>query len=699
VKLWTILRDRAWFWGMIGVAAGVALWLLDPGGIVGRARETTFELLGTSFPRAGSDRVVVVDIDRESLARLGEWPWRRGLIADLVTAAAAGKPRAIAIDILLSGPDRKGPAALARELTAALGKDATAPLPADLPDDDKLLADAITKAGNVVLGMVLDDAGRDPAPFPVPVAAQGAVGDVRPWRAEGVLAPFEPLTNGAAGTAVLSFRDGPLGRVASAPILAIGAGDAFPGLAMEAARIGDGASLFTIKEAPPRVAAGAVEVPIDATAGMRMHLSAPQAWAARSIPAWRLLSGDRSGLPDLAGRYVLIGSSAPEAGAQLPIGDRGLAPTVQIQADALDQMLSGDFPKRPEAARWIEPALMAALGLAAVALAATLSPLAAATAAFVMILAWFAIVAGAFVREGWLLDPIGPAVAIFLGANITDLAGFIRTRATKAAIQGRFERYLAPEIVARLVREPDMLRLEGELREVTALMTDVEGFSAMTESADPQKLVHVLDAYFDGVTELVVGHGGMVDKIVGDAVLAFFNIPAPVAEHPKVAVRCAQAIEAFASKFRRGPEAAALGFGRTRCGIETGMAIVGDVGGRRRLDYTAYGVVVNKAARFQGTNKELGSSICVGEVATQRVGGAIAMRSLGKVAVRGMQERCQLFEPWDSEVPDDLRLLYDEAMEVMDRDPAAARALLEEYAAKGAPDRVVRTWLTQRLPA
>ena len=123
------------------------------------------------------------------------------------------------------------------------------------------------------------------------------------------------------------------------------------------------------------------------------------------------------------------------------------------------------------------------------------------------------------------------------------------------------------------------------------------------------------------------------------------------------------------------------------------------LGGRRRLDYTAYGVVVNKAARFQGTNKELGSSICVGEVATQRVGGAIAMRSLGKVAVRGMQERCQLFEPWDAEVPDDLRLLYDEAMEVMDSDPAAARARLEEYAAKGAPDRVVRTWLTQRLPA
>src|SRR3712207_374557 len=117
----------------------------------------------------------------------------------------------------------------------------------------------------------------------------------------------------------------------------------------------------------------------------------------------------------------------------------------------------------------------------------------------------------------------------------------------------------------------------------------------MTESSDPRSLVEVLDLYFDGVTEIVVQHRGMVDKIVGDAVLAFFNIPTPLANHADAAVDCAEAIVAWTESFRHDVGRSSMGFGRTRCGVESGMAIVGDVGGRRRLDYTAYGVVVNRA--------------------------------------------------------------------------------------------------------
>lgn len=698
MSAWGFVRDREWVWGALAVAVLVGGWLLDPLGLAERGREAAFETLGSLLPRAGTGQVVVVDIDRESLARIGAWPWRRSVLARLVDAIAARKPRVIAVDILLSGPDRKGPAALARELSAALGEGAAVQLPSGMPDDDAALADAVTRAGNVVLGIVLDDSGRDPAPFPVPLNAQGEVGAIDPWRTVGLLAPFEPLTVGAAGIGVLSFRDGPLGRVSTAPVLALAGSDPFPGLALEAARVGAGASLLTLKGDPPRVAAGPSEVRIDAAAAMSLHGAAPGYWAAQSIPAWRLLAETPADIPDLDGRYVLIGSSAPEAGALLPVGNRALAPTVQIQADALEQMLSGDFLVRPPAMRGIEAAIMAALGLLAVALATVLSPLSAAAAASALFIGWLAIVAAAFLREGLLVDPIGPCLAVFLGANVTELAGFIRTRALKTAIQDRFERYLAPEVVARLVKEPTILRLEGELREVTALMTDVEGFSAMTESADPQTLVHVLDAYFDGVTELVVEHGGMVDKIVGDAVLAFFNIPAALPDHPLAALRCAQAIVAFTEEFRRTPAAAALGFGRTRCGIETGDAIVGDVGGRRRLDYTAYGVVVNKAARFQSANKGLGSAICVGATAAGRIGEAVALRSLGRVEVRGMQERCELFEPWAAEVPAELRTLYDEAVALAETDPGAARAKLEAYARRRPADPVVGAWLGERLP-
>jgi adenylate cyclase len=203
----------------------------------------------------------------------------------------------------------------------------------------------------------------------------------------------------------------------------------------------------------------------------------------------------------------------------------------------------------------------------------------------------------------------------------------------------------------------------------------------------------VLDEYFDMITELVVTHGGMVDKIVGDAVLAFFNIPEPLPRHAEAAVRCAEAIIAATEAFRQGSEAAAIGFGRTRCGIESGVAIVGDVGGRRRLDYTAYGAVVNKAARFEEANKILGSSICIGPAAAGMLGGEIPLRSLGEIAVRGMQGRCRLYEPWPGDVAENARAIYAEAVVLEQTDPAGARRRFADFAALRPNDLVVRAWL------
>jgi adenylate cyclase len=165
----------------------------------------------------------------------------------------------------------------------------------------------------------------------------------------------------------------------------------------------------------------------------------------------------------------------------------------------------------------------------------------------------------------------------------------------------------------------------------------------------------------------------MVDKIVGDAVLAFFNIPAPLEGHAKAAVRCAQAIVAATEAFRGGSEAAAIGFGRTRCGIEAGVAIVGDGGGRRRLDYTAYGAVVNKAARFEEANKMLQSSVCIGPAAAGMLGGELPLRSLGEIPVRGMQGRSRLYEPWPEDVPEEQRAIYAEAV-ALEQTDAEGRA-------------------------
>src|SRR5262249_20785883 len=155
----------------------------------------------------------------------------------------------------------------------------------------------------------------------------------------------------------------------------------------------------------------------------------------------------------------------------------------------------------------------------------------------------------------------------------------------------------------------------GERREVTALFTDIDDFTAMTHRAGPEELVAVLDQYFEGVAGIVVKHGGMIDKNVRGAVNALVHWPDHLWGHSRRAVDCAIAICAWTEAFRCRAAPAAMKFGRTRIGIETGQAIVGDVGIRSKLDYTAHGDAVNMAARLEVANKELGSTICIGPAA------------------------------------------------------------------------------------
>jgi adenylate cyclase len=251
--------------------------------------------------------------------------------------------------------------------------------------------------------------------------------------------------------------------------------------------------------------------------------------------------------------------------------------------------------------------------------------------------------------------------------------------------------------VRRIVDQPTLLKLTGERREVTSLFTDVEGFTALTHRADAEELVTVLDHYFEGITKLVVEHGGMVDKIVGDAVHAIFNAPLDLADHPRRAVECAVAIRSWAAAYRALPAPAAIGFGRTRIGIETGQAVVGDVGLSSKLDYTAHGDAVNAAARLEAANKEFGSAICVGPTAAARCPPEI-FRPLGTIAVRGRTDPMAVFEPWPVDAPPEWRERYLQAFELRDRDPGRAAALFEALAAERANDRVAQV-MAERLQA
>jgi adenylate cyclase len=213
--------------------------------------------------------------------------------------------------------------------------------------------------------------------------------------------------------------------------------------------------------------------------------------------------------------------------------------------------------------------------------------------------------------------------------------------------------------------------------------------------AGPEELVTTLDQYFEGVAGIVIRHGGMIDKIVGDGMHALFNAPLDLQDHPQRAVECAIAIQAWSEGFRRRAPAAAIELGRTRIGIETGPAVVGDVGNQSKLDYTAHGDAVNMAARLEACNKELGSAICVGPGTAAQCDAAL-LRPLGQLAVRGRDEPITVFEPWPSDALPAWREAYLAAFAMLDRDAAHSAMLLQKLLAERPVDLAVRR-LAERL--
>jgi len=261
--------------------------------------------------------------------------------------------------------------------------------------------------------------------------------------------------------------------------------------------------------------------------------------------------------------------------------------------------------------------------------------------------------------------------AAFVVATMISLAA---TGHREALLRSRFEQHLAPAVVRCILARPGLAKLRGERREVTALFTDVEGFTAMTHRVDPAILVNTLDNYFEGMAIIITAHGGMIDKIVGDGVHALFNAPNDLKDHPQRAVECAIALRSWSETFRHRPEAAMIGFGTTRIGLETGPAIVGDVGIRAKLDYTAHGDSVNVAARLEAANKELGSSICIGPVVASRCDQSL-LRPLGKIIVRGRDEAMTVFEP-EFRHPDILGQ-SERAARLFDEGPIGAAACID----------------------
>jgi len=642
--------------GIAAVLALAAARLLDPTP-VRELRLAQFDAVQRLMPRPLPDLPVrIVDIDDDSLGRIGQWPWPRDRLATLVRRLHEAGAAAIALDIVFSEPDRLSPARIVGEVARRGGDASLVEAMGRLPDNDALFATAIREAP-VVLGMLMTAGPGAPVQPKASLAVIGPPLAGHVDRFGGAMPPLPVLLDAARGLGSISIGESDTAIVRQVPLLQTAGDTPIPGFAVEALRVALGESTIGVRVGPVgggrdgvrALRIGQLVVPTTPDGQIWLHGTDPAADRARWLPAWRVLAGDtpedrtRAELAALVkGRIVLVGASAAGLGDLRATAMAPYLPGVSIHAQAIEQMLAGWHLERPFWADGAELAALLLIGLLATWTAARLRAVRALLVAFALDAALIGVAWWAFTGPRLMLDVTAPLLAAVVGFSVAALGRYVGVEMQQRRLRARFSQYLSPDVVRRLVAQPGLLRLDGEQRDMSFVFTDIAGFTSLTERIGPRKLIALLDRYLDTLCEIGVRHGGTIDKIVGDAVHVMFNAPLDQPDHAQRAMACAREMDKVARAFARDMEQQGEPFGATRIGVSSGPAVVGDVGGRRRLDYTAHGTAVNMAARLEAANKALGTTICVSGGTRERVAGA-ALRPAARLMVRGHGEPIDAF--------------------------------------------------------
>jgi adenylate cyclase len=601
--------------------------------------------------------VRIVDIDEESLKRIGQWPWPRTVLAKLVETLTADGAAAIGFDIVFPEPDRLSPA------TAIASWPQLAEIPGlrdrveELPSNDEVFAAAIRKAP-VVLGFI-----AIPRSTAAPEAKAGFAfgGDDPRWFAphfDGATASLPVLQEKATGAGSLNWLPEHDQIIRRMPMIVDAADKLHPSFAAEMLRLGQGASTFVVKSSGASsekafgektgivaVRIGDFEVPTDSEGQMWVRFT-PHA-KERFLPAWRVLNGE-IGKDAIEGRLILIGTSAPGLLDLRATPLDSSVPGVELHSQAIEQILQGSFLHRPDFAEPAELLYILILGVLTAFLiyrsgALTGAALAGIALAAVIAISWYG-----FEAYGWLIDPVYPALslaAIYLAGTVFV---FLRTEKERNQVRRAFGHYMAPALVERLAEDPSRLRLGGETREMTLLFSDVRGFSTISEGLDAGELTRFLNTLFTPLSNIILEERGTIDKFIGDAVMAYWNAPLDDPDHPAHACRAALRIMGQMGELNAlwGEEAEAKGrqFAPVKIGIgvNTGICCVGNLGTEKRFDYSVIGDNVNVASRLEGQSKTYDVVTIVGESTVTKARG-FAFLELDLLKVRGKTEATRIF--------------------------------------------------------
>jgi adenylate cyclase len=660
------LRRHA-YWALCAAILAAALFvrLADPV-VVQSLRLIVFDTFQRLAPRAYDPElpVRVVDIDEASLAEIGQWPWPRTVMRDLVDRLGEAGASAIAFDVLFAEADRTSIEEVAKNLPPEQAAAVLNAAPA-AKSNDTAFAEAIARLP-VVTSATLTGTTSPPPPVKAGFAIAGD--DPRPFIANfaGSTSNLPAIDAAASGIGSINWvpdRDQVVRRVG----LVYRVGDQFvPALAPEALRVAQGASTYVLRASNASgqtglgqetglnaIRIGAVEVPVESDGSVRIDFrySEPDAF----LSAAKVLS--RS-IPraEIEGRIVLIGSSAP---GLLDLRATPLNTSisgVEVHAQIIEHILGGRQLTRPDYATGAEIMAILLLGLALAFYLPRASARVSSTLAIVIVVvifggAWFL-----YRGAGLLFDPLYPALALLLLTIAGTLYIYRQTELQRAEVRRAFGRYVSPAVVDDIIANPDRLELGGEVRELTLLFCDVRNFTSISERMNAQELTHFINSLLTPLSEVILKHRGTIDKYIGDAVMAFWNAPLDEPQHASracsAAIEMAAAVEKLNVEWQSAQPDKPLPKVRIGIGINTGECCVGNLGSVQRFDYSAIGDNVNIASRFEGLSKAYAVTLIVGERTAAALPETMTLE-LDLVRVKGRSEPTRIYTLLDVYHPAD----------------------------------------------
>lgn len=630
-------------------------------------------------PQETTGQVVIVDIDEKSLRKIGQWPWPRDIVARLVRSLHAGGAKVIGFDIVFPERDRTSITGYIDSLSQLIGEERVSSALQGVKDrkdldHDLILGKAVAEA-RVVLGYVFymqNDGLRrdDERPFPsgaITISPKGFS-----CRDLSLIPGYRAILNipdisQAQSEGFLNVFPDSSGMVRKVPLFMDLDGIPYPSIALEMVRTAANEQGATIdvsrqkaagKNAILGVTSGNIFIPTDDRGQVTVNFRGP-------VKTFTYLSASDvlNGLnPDqIKGKYVLIGTSASGLLDFHATPFSGIFPGVEIQATVIDNILTDSLFTYDI---FTEIGLTYTLIIAGgIVLSALLAYTGALTGGLTGLLLIGCIITGnyfLFFLNGKILGMTYPLATIILIFLVVTLSNYFFEYRKKKFISTAFSRYVSPLIVSEIVKQPEKLTLSGEEKALTIMFSDIRNFTSISESMDAKRLGRFMNKYLSVMSDVIMEHHGMVDKYIGDAIMAIWGAPLDDSLHAGNAVRAALSMKATLDELRNDPDLRDLPLLEIGIGINTGIVSVGNFGSEKRFEYTVLGDNVNLASRLEGLNKFYGTSMIISEHTRDALNGEIFCRKIGKALVKGKSMPIDIYEPLMVGSPD--AVLRDEVM-------------------------------------